>query len=45
MSFAFTFISDVEESNKSTSSKIKSLFILFISEALEVRKYSCEVEV
>ena len=45
MSLAFTLISDVEERSKSTSSKMRSLFILFIYEAFEVRKYSWEVEV
>lgn len=38
-SLAFIFISELEDNNLSTYSKTKSLLILFISEAFEVKKY------
>jgi hypothetical protein len=45
MSLILILISEVELRRRSTSSKIRSLLILFISEALDVRKYSCELDV
>lgn len=45
ISLILILISEVELSSLSTYSKMRSLLILFISDALEVRKYSCESEV